>query len=262
MWLCLLLLSVSLAALHAQTRTYQPSDYLPLAVGNSWVYQHEAGDTDDGVMRLGSGVYAQVTVSIDTTEVIDGNTYYLFSDMPAGPSAPPHCIVGKKVRWDGRRLMEHTGSGEVDIFRFAQEDSTYSISTTHGDTKVKVFGKDWDSNSLGRPPFRVFEFTGHDVYDDWIAEESGRHSSRQMKFVAGFGMGSCGEWLLGSDYGAASNSMHSISATLLRPPTSGGASEAGGASGASGASGAGASDTPDTVTTSYWDARYPDRSSE
>ena len=53
------------------------------------------------------------------TEVIDGKTYYVLSDMPANwPPAPPHFIAGKKLRWEGTRLMERTDEGEQAIFRF------------------------------------------------------------------------------------------------------------------------------------------------
>ena len=48
-----------------------------------------------------------------STEVIDGKTYYVLSDMPANwPPAPPHFIAGKKLRWAGTHLMERTADGE------------------------------------------------------------------------------------------------------------------------------------------------------
>ncbi len=254
---CIMLMLVistsAVGAEKAQTAGYRSSDYLPLVVGNSWVYRHEASDTEDGVMGLGQGVYDEITVSIDTTKVIGGKTYYVFSDMPAGAPAPPHCIVGKKVRWDGHRLMEHTGSGEVSIFQFDPNRTTYTILDTHGDTAVEVILREEDAGyPSGRPPFRAFEFTGYDGYDQWKSLEPGRSASRQVKFVAAFGMGSCGEWLKGADYGAAFNVLYAVRATLRPPPSQDGM----------GSLTKGTDSTrppPDPVTKSYWDARFPDR---
>ena len=61
----------------------------------------------------------QFTITVLNTEVIDGKTYYVLSDMPANwPPAPQHFIAGKKLRWEGTHLMERTADGEQAIFRF------------------------------------------------------------------------------------------------------------------------------------------------
>ena len=228
---------------HSQTKTktYQPSDYLPLVVGNSWVYRQEAGDSDDGIMGLSEGAYREVTITIDSTQVINGKTYYVFSDMPTGASAPPHCIPGKKVRWDGHRLLEHTGSEEVAIFHFNASAGSYSIPSTEGDTEATISGHFWDEEVAGRPPTRSFEFSGYNGYADWISRDEGNDYSRQVSFVAGYGMGSCGEWVFAVDYGVASNRLYSLRATLLSPSSSSGARGAASRS-----------------TSSFWDAQFPD----
>ncbi len=233
---------------HAQTTTHQPSDYLPLVVGNSWVYKQEAGDSDDGVMGLSEGAYREVTITIDTTEVIDGKTYYVFSGLPSGTSAPPHCMVGKKVRWDGRRLMEHTGTEEVSIFRFKPNAGSYTIPSTEGDTEVSISGHFFDEPDSQRPPIRSFEFSGYSGYDDWIARTEGNGYSRRVSFVAGYGMGSCGEWVDAVDYGVARNRLYSLRATLRGDPEDFDFSRGG--------------TLPSPTTSSYWDSQFPDLSQD
>ena len=108
------LLSLS-GVLPVAATDYEASDYLPLAVGNSWTYEHEYYDIglSGGGLPLYSAYldqwpandepfrYPEVTISVLNMEVIDGKTYYVISDMPANwPPAPPHFIAGKKLRWE------------------------------------------------------------------------------------------------------------------------------------------------------------------
>ena len=71
------------------------------------------------------------------TEALDGQTYYVISEMPSHwPPPPPHFIAGKKLRWEGTQLMEHRGSGEQAILRFDGADETgYEI---HRDGRVTI----------------------------------------------------------------------------------------------------------------------------
>ena len=101
-------------ALPATATEYQASDYLPLAVGNSWTYDHEYYDIEK---RFGNydqwpaylaQEFPQFTIEVLRTEELDGQTYYVISDMPSfWPPPPPHFIAGKKLRWSGTHLMEH-----------------------------------------------------------------------------------------------------------------------------------------------------------
>ena len=141
------LLSLS-GVLPAAATDYQASDYLPLAVGNSWTYEHKFNDNE---RRYGDrsrwSTYTaqfperpQFTITVERTEVIDGKTYYVISDMPANwPPAPPHFIVGKKLRWEGTHLMERTADGEEAIYRFDGANETgYAISTDEGANQFAV----------------------------------------------------------------------------------------------------------------------------
>ena len=115
-------------ALPTVATEYQASDYLPLAVGNSWTYSHELWDRKDneGERRLGDRSQwptfletSQFTIEVLRTEELDGQTYYVISDMPSfWPPPPPHFIAGKKLRWAGTHLMEHRGGGEQALYRF------------------------------------------------------------------------------------------------------------------------------------------------
>ena len=135
-----------LLALPALATDYQASDYLPLAVGNSWTYDHDFYDIE---RRYGDRSqwpayfdqeFSQFTIEVLREETIDGQTYYVLSEMPGfWPPAPPHFIAGKKLRWAGTQLMEHTGSGAQAIYRFDGADETgYTVTTDAGTDRVTV----------------------------------------------------------------------------------------------------------------------------
>lgn len=197
----------------------EASDYLPLAVGNSWTYGHDYYDLHnelDDIERYPAYYEAprdestqlhKFTITVRGTEVIDGKTYYVLSDMPANwPPAPPHFIAGKKLRWAGTHLMERTADGEQAIFRFdgATDDysptdshyggylnfrfeeskvyrTEYAIPTTEGDNRVEV------EAGLKPVPWYVFQFYGNDV------------GGRMCVFLAGYGCNLCGWGVFGSD---------------------------------------------------------------
>ena len=217
---CLLLVALlSLSGVQpAAAADYQASDYLPMAAGNSWTYEHEYYDdkfAGGGIPRYSAYLDTTLanfetgpsrprfTIEVLNTEVIDGKTYYVISDMPANwPPAPPHFIAGKKLRWEGTRLMERTDDGEQAIFRFdgttadyirtnyrvgsylisrfrsyldfpVEESNVYrtryAIPTTEGDNRVVV------EAGLKPVPWYVFEFHGNHV------------ESRGCDFLAGYG---------------------------------------------------------------------------
>ncbi len=172
LWVALLSLS---GVLPAVATDYEASDYLPLAVGNSWTYEHEYYDLNDEALTsneaLGIDQYSayvdqfpapdspvwlpEFTISVLNTEVIDGKTYYVISDMPANwPPAPPHFIAGKKLRWEGTHLMERTTDGERSVFRFdGANDAGYTVETDEGDLLVKTI--------VYSEPVNFYAFTLH-----------------------------------------------------------------------------------------------------
>ena len=135
------LLSLS-GVLPAAATDYQASDYLPLAVGNSWTYEHEYHGANVDLLNYAPYwdqwpaldepfIFPEFTIEVLHTEVIDGKTYYVISDMPADwPPAPPHFIAGKKLRWEGTHLMERTDEGEQATFRFDATSADYTWPTT------------------------------------------------------------------------------------------------------------------------------------
>ena len=221
---------------------YEATDYLPLAVGNSWAFRHEFYDLAgrDGpktrwpayLRREPDGWPAEVVITVERTEEIDGQTYYVLSDMPADwPPAPPHFPAGKKLRWKGTRLVEHTGTGEVSFFRFdGENEAGYAIPMTAGDNLVKV-GIRRDTNPLtrrGPVPTYGFGFSGYDYLRDWAAgayygTEHGNYikdvyyiggGGRNVSFLAGYGLSGGGEHVSGWDYPLFENWLNPLWANL------------------------------------------------
>ena len=82
---------------------------------------------------------SEFTIEVVRTEELDGQTYYVISDMPSFWPPTPHFIAGKTLRWAGTQLMEHRGSGEQALYRFDGTDETgYTVSTDEGDSRVTV----------------------------------------------------------------------------------------------------------------------------
>ena len=153
------------------------SAYLPLAVGNSWTYAHEYSNslgTFDSPRERYSTYYRWpargfnsphewystyyrwparanelpyphgrlVSITVQDTEVIDGKTYYVLSDLPDNwPPAPPYFIAGKKLRWAGTHLMERTADGERSVFRFdGANDAGYTVEPDGVSSPIKRQG--------------------------------------------------------------------------------------------------------------------------
>ena len=99
-------------ALPAVATEYQASDYLPLAVGNSWTYGHRYSDRDADYSQWSTYTAQhpnrpQFTIEVLRTEELDGQTYYVISEQA--------------------------------IYRFDGADETgYTISTDEGDNRVTV----------------------------------------------------------------------------------------------------------------------------
>ena len=213
---------------------YEASDYLPLAVGNSWTFRHEVYDlysaSEGGERPLGvfhGGAFdvlpptRYVTITVERTKVIDDTTYYVLSDMPAGDfaPAPPHCPVGKTLRWKGSELMERTDTGERSFFRF-EGPNTYTIPLTHGDDEVERRG---GATNEARPiPRHVFWLSGNNAFD-WLDEfEPGWTAVREVGFLAGYGLSECEEYARGSDYKIFENEFIPHAATLVKGDGEGG----------------------------------------
>ena len=197
------LLSLS-GVLPAVATDYQASDYLPLAVGNSWTYRHELYDIDG---RYGDKIqwsaymdqeFPQFTITVDRTEVIDGKTYYVISDMPAGwPPAPPHFIAGKKLRWEGTHLMERTADGEQAIYRFDGANETgYEIPTDEGSNRVTV------------------RFQAESVSTHWFRFHGNFAGGRAFGFLAGYGLSRGGWSIFAEDYPQFCNDVIPLHAVL------------------------------------------------
>ena len=191
-------------ALPAAATDYSASNYLPLAVGNSWTYEHDYNDPgiDESQWSAYTAQYPsdpQFTITVERTEVIDGKTYYVISNMPENwPPAPLLFLAGKKLRWEGTQLMERTSDGEQAIFRFPA-DPPYEVSTDEGN--IRVQGRVWTSD-----PVPIYHF---DYPVPSLVGGTGGSS-----FLAGFGMDICGEQIFSTDVPLFINGIYAIRAVL------------------------------------------------
>ena len=190
------------------------SDWLPLAVGNSWTYSHNYFDIsfkDGGIVRHSAYweqwpapdepfLYPEFTISVKQTEVIDGKTYYVISDMPANwPPAPPHFIAGKKLRWQGTHLMERTAAGEQALFRFdGVNEAVYEFPMVEEDHRVEV------RTRTDPVAMYTFGFLGHDI----------EKSARVCGFIKNYGIIRCKWGIFGTDHPVFRNDVTSLWAVL------------------------------------------------
>ena len=194
-------------------------EFFPLHVGNSWTFFHTYGDerAEDWEDWIVSRTGYEVTISILRTEVVNGNTYYVFSGMPPeDPYAPPrYFFADKKIRWSGNDLMvlNEAGTSEYAVLRFDRPPKpgseyivhTYAIdpANAHGDTLVHraAWRKHIDFRIEGPPiPGPYHRSFSH---------------GRNVEFLFGYGpSSSSGTVIEDSDVIVYANSMPSKRATL------------------------------------------------
>lgn len=188
-----LILALSFSATPALPETtFQIPDYLPMAVGNSWTYtlhHYDEGPYPNNrfpYTEWQDSASKEVTLSILRAELIDGDTYYVFSDVPEGwPPAPAHSVAGKKLRWDGSNLTEHDGTSPISILRFrvgptsrdsfARYEYTVSASDAGGDTEATLLVTLADNAIL----------TSSFAFEGALARPL---SGRVVEFTTGYGM--------------------------------------------------------------------------
>ena len=209
------------APLAAQEKNVE--DYLPLAVGNSWTYRHSFVDgrqnTDGSYVNPSERGKTEFTISILRTEVIDGDTYYVFSDpisdLPV--EIPDHFIGGKKLRWEGTQLMEHDGFSSFSIYHFDIPTSDvhvryYPIQSTLGDTLVRAHSGLSSSRNFMRQSFSFEGYTGYLTEGGW---DNGSGSwLRIVKFSEDYGLVYAGEAIRDGDYGIYVNRLYPSRAVI------------------------------------------------
>ena len=141
-----------------------PSEYVPLAVGNSWTYEHyhwnntylQQGSWGDPALaeRLKPFVDVEIlgyphgegnalppdsllvpvnrilTIEITHTERIDGREYFVFSDADYDwPPLPDFFWAGKKVRLSDEGVLVFRWNGqEVPIYDFGELQNGYAVT--------------------------------------------------------------------------------------------------------------------------------------
>ncbi len=208
------------APLAAQEKNVE--DYLPLAVGNSWTYLHiiydDRQNTDGSYLNLTGTGRTEITTSILRTEVIDGDTYYVFSnptsDLPV--DIPDHFIGGKKLRWEGTQLMEHDGVSSFSIYHFDIPTSDfhekyYSIQPTVGDTLVHSIYNLTGRNFMSQG-FSFEGYTGYLTEGGW--DNGGGLWRRSLRFSEDYGVISATEAIFYGDWNLYGNSLAPLRAVI------------------------------------------------
>ena len=174
--------------------------FLPLAVGNSWCYEHTYRSSGDHAL------VRELTIEITHTELIDKRQYWGFSAVedPFAP-LPYFFMAGKLMRWtpDGQ-LIERKGDDDVVLFDFsAGEPATYPIPMHEGDTEVLVL-----PNEVSAVPTYLFSFLGHtDIYEH-----------RSATFMLDFGLSHAFVESARSDYTEALNELLAVRAVIGGQP--------------------------------------------
>ena len=173
---------------------YKISDWMPLAVGNSWSCHHYVNDyfgrltgnqfDEETAWPAWANADGVFTLTVERTEEIGGETYYVLSDIPSGswPPVPPGFIGGKKLRWKGRKLMEHTGTDEQALLDLGDGPEVFEYEPTPG----------WEVPRGGPQSVApdLEEWLGSLVGIDPDDVHSGR---RTVEYVAGYGFAFCEE---------------------------------------------------------------------
>ena len=218
---CLLVATV-LGLLGSGSAVADASDWLPLAVGNSWTYAHryreygkDRSQWTNYTAQFATVGTPQFSISVLRTEVIDDHTYFVISDMPDfWPPALSYFIAGKKLRWAGDQLMERTADGERSLFRFggasgasgASGEANYTVAIQEGTAQVSRRGSG------------EFNFDFNNENDDGVGGASDSESYGPTEdystyelggatFVRGFGMEGC-------SFHRGSGDVHEFSSTL------------------------------------------------
>ena len=154
-----------------------PSEYVPLEVGNSWTYEHVylndlymiggeyeqehpfdipgylPGSTPDS-LRFVENI---VTVEITHTEVIDGLEYFVFSDADyAWPPLPEFFWGGKKVRLSDEGFLVLRWEGQdITVYGFGHHGHyTRTLPIGFGTAEVR-FSRSYAPYQLSSVSFRI-----------------------------------------------------------------------------------------------------------
>lgn len=210
-----ILLAGFVAGLCSSAAAREPSDYLALAVGNSWTYDHFYSSMMDSIHApfWGSETF---TISITHTEGINGNLYYVFDVPDHEWPFPCFFLAGKKVRFAGDgRLLELTDGVEICVYDLSSElaENPYPIPEHEGDTQVTR------NPSSGPSKTYSFAFLGHanPSFYEWETRDT-----RTASFYARLGMRHCRQdvWpvncnlLEDCDYPSESNRLDLVYASI------------------------------------------------
>ena len=243
-WLMLLLVFQAGYNATVAAQEINPLDFVPLAVGNSWTYEHSyvnGSYTDEGPgydievrkpfeipgYPHGEGnalppvsllwpMNSILTIEITHTERIDGQEYFVFSDAEYDwPPLPEFFWAGKKVRWSDEGFLVFRWVGrEVPIFDVGgliNDSYSYSITLPwESAPPVDIRRRGWFYEA---PQTSKLHYL---VNFDWYRWESDGTwlGSRNCNFLPGYGIGRFSEAFYGLHFPIFENILTGISANI------------------------------------------------
>ena len=192
-----------------------PLEYLPLAVGNRWTYEHVYASALHGTMKellpledewsfpIDPTSYPKQTVTIEIThtEVIDGLEYFVFSEADyAWPPFPSFFFEGKKVRLSEEGILMFRWEGQdIPVYDFG------GTSNPHGYVGTFPRGSSTEQFRVGR----VYTPYQHPRVDFSI----GHPLEPEIAFLKGYGVGRVYSYVW-STFSHYQNGLMPISATI------------------------------------------------
>ena len=221
-----------------------PSEYVPLAVGNSWTYEHSyvnGSYTDEGpkydiearkpfeipgyphgegnALPPRSLLFSNriLTIEITHTERIDGQEYFVFSDADYDwPPLREFFWAGKKVRWSDEGFLVFRWVGqEVPIFDFGgliNDSYSYSITLpweSAPPVDIRRRGRFYEAPQTSKLHYLV----NFDWYR-WEADRWWGLGGRVCDFLPGYGIGRFSEAFYGLHWPIFENILTGISANI------------------------------------------------
>ena len=223
-----------------------PLDFVPLAVGNRWTYEHlywNGSYTDEGPgydievrkpfeisgyphgegnalppRSLLFSMDNRLTIEITHTERIDGREYFVFSDAEYDwPPLPEFFWAGKKMRWSDEGFLVFRWNGqEVPIYDFGGliDDSTLHNSITLPGESVPPVDIERRVRFYEAPKTSKLHYLVRFEWYRWEADRWWGLGGRFCDFLDGYGIGLFSEAFYGLHWPIFENILTGISANI------------------------------------------------
>jgi hypothetical protein len=175
------------------------SHLLPLAVGNSWTFEHTVYDIATDYY---SGV-VELTIEVLSKSAVDGHDYFRLSSPPYDvPAMPRYFPSGALLRWrDDGSLALLSASGATTILQFSVLPHSY----IHRETGALIKAEEWSPTSRYPRPR-----TGFGINVDGML----RGGSSHISFSPNYGFAHAGQARFSTDYVSYDNQLTPVRAII------------------------------------------------